>query len=228
MTNVPEQHNEREFIVASNGVGIPMCDMPSAGLMSKWFSKPEPPKFAVESRRIIRVESEQIPKRILKHFRAQQEKVAPLRYKTNFYATVPTIGPLAISVMSMVTPSGQNAFFSVRTVVRDDGKLIDGGFHGFCSYLSDDDALVTMSNARLPKPREGVDRVIMNTDDPEAIVREHRLRMREYDIVPLEAAQVVDHVRRQNELDLAEYLERELLRPASTGEIARVRDRSRR
>ena len=205
-----------------------MCHMPTAGLFSKLLRKPAAPTFAVESRRIIRVESEQIPRRIMKRFREFQNIVAPLGYKNNFYATVPVIGPLAISMMSMVTSSGQNSFIVVRTVERRDGELIDGGYHGFCSFLAEDDLLMTVSPAQLPKPRDGVDRLVMNDENPETIVREHRIRMRDYDIVATDPAEVVEHIRRQNELDLRDYMERDLLRVATTGEVARIREKAKR
>ena len=217
---------EREYVVACDGVSIPMCDMRTPGFLAKFFSKNPAPKFAAESRRIIRVESEQVPRRILKHFKELQGKVAPLSYKHNFHATIPVVGPLAISMMSMVTASGQNSFFAVRSVIRSEGKLIDKGFHGFCSFLEDEDLLITMSNAQLPRAREGVDRLIISNDNPEAIVREHRIRMREYKIVPTEPADVVERIRLQNSLDLDDYLERGLLRYASVGELARIRQKS--
>ncbi|NND98699.1 MAG: hypothetical protein HKN47_15370 [Pirellulaceae bacterium] len=228
MSEAHEEYTEREFIVATDGKSIPMCDMAPPGLLARLLGKSPPSPFAVEAARIIRVESEQVPKRILNHFREVKTKVGSLRYKRNYYATVPTIGPLAMATMSMTTSSGLSSFFAVRTVLRRDGKLIDSGFHGFCSFLAGDDILITMTQARLPRPREGVDRVMLKTEDPEVIVREHRKRMREYEIVPTEAADVVDLTRRQNELDLEEYFEQGLLRLASTGEVSRIRDQAKR
>lgn len=217
---------QREYVVACDGTSIPMCEMPPAGMFSKFLKKSPAPRFAAESRRIIRVESEQVPKRILKHFKELQAEVVPLRYKHNFHATIPVVGPLAISMMSMVTPSGQNSFFAVRAVVRSEGKLEDYGFHGFCSFLEDDDMLVTISSAQLPRARDGIDRQIMNEQKPELIAREHRRRMREYNIVPTDPADVVEKIRRQNSLDLDEYIQRDLLRTATSGEITRIRQKS--
>ncbi|MGB7348017.1 MAG: hypothetical protein WBD20_27580 [Pirellulaceae bacterium] len=218
-----DNDDERELMLCDDGVSIPMHDMVPVGLLGKFLRKTAPSPIAIESRRIIRVESEQVPKRILKHFRDLQKDVGYLKYQSGFLATTPAIGPIAVAMMSMTTPSGQNSFFAVRAVVRKDGELIDTGYHGFCSFLAGDDFLVTMSTARLPKAREGVDRVMMPNDDPESLVREHRKRMRQYTIVPTEADDVVEQFRRQNLLDVSEYLERGLIRPATTGEISRIR-----
>ena len=147
----------------------------------------------------------------------------PLGYQHNFYASVPAVGPIAIGFLALSTSSGQNHFFAVRTATKRGAKIVETGFIGFCSLLGDDDALITQSPARLPKPRVGVDREILKIDDPELILREHRKRMRDYDIKPVEASDLVNRIRRQNELDCDEYLKQGLLRPATQGQISAIR-----
>lgn len=218
-----QDSDERELMLCDDGVSIPMHDMAPSGLLSKWRRKTAPSPFAIESRRIVRVESEQVPKRIWKHFAGLQKELKHLKYLPNFLATTPAIGPIAIAMMSMSTPSGQNSFFAVRTVLRSDGQLIDGGYHGFVSFLSNDHLLLTMTTARLPKPRQGVDRLMLEDENPEKLIREHRKRMREHVIDPTEPDDVVERTRQHNLLDVREYLDRGLIRPAIPGEVSRIR-----
>jgi hypothetical protein len=224
-TTLGNGNDERELMVCDDGVSIPMHDMAPVGLMGKFLRKPKsvPSAFAIESRRIVRVEAEQVPKRIAKHFKKLQKEVAHLSYEPNFFAATPAVGPVAVSLMSMTSPSGQNSFFAVQSVVRSEGELIDAGYHGFCSFLAKERFLVTMTNAKLPKARDGVDRLMMDVDKPETLVREHRKRMRDHIIDPVEPEQIVDLLREQNRRDVTDYLGRGLIRPATTGEISRIR-----
>ena len=225
MGDKDDNSEERELMVCDDGVSIPMHDMAPAGLLGKLLRKPKgvPSPFALESRRIMRVDAEQVPKRIAKNFKALQKEVGHLSYEPNFFAMTPAIGPIAVSMMSMATPSGQNSFFAVQTVVRSDGELIDSGYHGFCSFLPKEGLLVTMTTARLPKARAEVDRLMMDVEKPELLVREHRKRMRDHIIDPVEPEQIVDLLREHNRRDVTEYLSRGLIRPATTGEISRIR-----
>ncbi|QDT13541.1 hypothetical protein [Planctomycetes bacterium K23_9] len=230
MGDTHDSGDERELMLCDDGVSIPMHDMAPTGLLGKFLRKPKtiPSPFALESRRIVRVEAEQVPKRIAKHFKGLQKEVGRLTYEPNFYAMTPAIGPIAASMMSMSTPSGQNSFFAVQTIVRTDGKLVDTGYHGFCSFLADHKLLITMTNASLPKARDGVDRLMLDSEDPEAMIREHRKRMRDHIIDPVEPEKLVDLIRDQNCRDVAEYLNRGLIRPATTGEISRIRAKAKR
>ena len=218
----------RELIVATDGVSIPVFGMAPTGLLSKFLRKPVAPTFAVESRRIIRVESEQMPKRILKHFKTLQNPISKLSFKHNFFATIPVIGPLGIGMMSMVTPSGLSCFLAVRTVVRKDGELVDAGHYGFYSYLDAGQALVTLTPNQLSKPRPGIHLQIAKNTDPEAMLREHRKRMREYKVDPVDASDVVEFVRHHNWLDVNDGIERDVLRGATNGQISRIRGKSKR
>ncbi len=218
-----DNDDERELMLCDDGVSIPMHDIAPKGLLGKFRRKAAPSPFAIESRRIIRVETEQVPKRILKDFKSLQKSLAELKFQPGFLATTPAIGPIAVALLSMSSPSGQNSFFAVRTVVRSDGELIDRGYHGFCSFLTNDELLVTMSKAQLPKPREAVDRLMMDTDNPETLIREHRKRMRDHTIEPTEVDDVVEKIRQHNLRDVADLLQRGLIRPATTGEISRIR-----
>jgi hypothetical protein len=220
-----DNNDERQLMLCDDGVSIPMHDMAATGLLGKFLRKPKnvPSPFALESRRIVRVDAEQVPKRVAKHFKELHKEVAQLSYGPNFFAMTPAIGPIAVSMMSMTSPSGQNSFFAVQTVVRCEGELIDAGYHGFCSFLPQDELLVTMTNARLPKARDGVDRLMMDAVKPEALVREHRKRMRDYIIDPVQPEQIIDLLRNQNRKDVTDYLGRGLIRAATTGEISRIR-----
>ena len=217
-----EDRTAREFIVAADGVSIPMFDMAPPGLFGGFKKSPQP-TFAVESKRLMRVESAQLQERILTPLREIRAALKPLGYQHNFYGSLPAVGAVAIGILAMSTKSGQNYFFAVRTATRRDNKVVQTGFIGFGSLLGDDDSLLTLSPVRLPKPREGVDREILRSEDPEHLLREHRKRMREYTIQPLEATELVNRIRRQNELDCNEYLEQGLLRKASPGQIAAIR-----
>ena len=218
----------RELLVPCDGVSIPVFGMAPVGLFSKLMRKSVSPTFAVESRRIIRVESEQVPKRIFKHFKVLQKSMTRLSFHPNFFATIPAIGPLAIAMMSMITPSGKSCFLAVRTVIRKEGELVDSGHHGYYSYLDSGEAMVTLSPCQLPKPRAGIHQVILKEEDPEAMLREHRKRMREFKVEPVDAADVVEFVRHHNWLDVNDCVERELIRAANTGEISRIRGKSKR
>lgn len=228
MTSEDDEKLLRELIVASDGSSIPIFGMAPTGLLSKFLRKPTTPTFAVESRRIIRVESEQMPKRILKHFKKLQNPLTQLSFTHNFFATIPVIGPLGIGMMSMVTPSGLSCFLAVQTVIRKEGKLIDSGHYGFYSYMNADEALVTASPNQLPKPRPGIHQQILKDADPEQMLREHRKRMRDFKVKTVEASDVVELVRHHNKLDVNDCIERDLLRAATNGEISRIRGKSKR
>ena len=101
----------RELLVACDGVSIPVFGMAPVGLFSKLLRKSVAPTFAVESRRIIRVQSEQVPKRLLKNFKTLQGTMKRLSFHHNFFGTIPAIGPIAVGMMSMITRSGQKLLF---------------------------------------------------------------------------------------------------------------------
>ena len=225
--------DERELFVATDIRSIPagelrpMCDSLFAWLFAivvfKIFRVKPPVEFATENRRMVRIEGEQVPKRIMRYFKELEEKVEELGFHHNYYATVPAIGPIGVALMTMSSEDGRCHFFAVRAAIKVDTEIMEDGHFGFGSQLPNDGSLTTISKAKLPKPREGVLRVMINTDKPYDLLKEHRKRMRDAPVVVTHASELVEHARRQNLLECEDLLKRGVIRPATPPEIHRIR-----
>ncbi len=227
------ENNERELFVASDIQSIPAFELrPMCNSLFEWLvalvlfkiCRMKPPiEFATETRRMVRIEGEQVPKRVMNYFDELRPKLEELGYHMNYYATVPAIGPIAIALMTMSSQDGKCHFFAVRAVVKMNDQIMEDGHFGFGSQLPHDGSLTTISKTKLPKPREGVDRVMIDTDEPEVLLREHRKRMRDQPVINTPATELVAHARRQNLLECEDLLARRVIRPATPGEIHRIR-----
>ncbi len=144
-------------------------------------------------------------------------------YRLNYYATVPAIGPIAIALMTMSSDSGKCHFFAVRAVIKMNDQIMEDGHIGFGSQLPGDGSLTTISKTKLPKPRPGVERLMIDTDDPGVLLREHIKRMKDFPVITMSASDLVEHARRQNLLECEDLLKRRVIRPATTVEIQRIR-----
>ena len=227
------EDKERELFVASDLQSIPMFEsLPMLGL-GQWLSaivlykllRVKPPiEFATESRRMMRVDAEQVPKRVMNSFSELRATVEQMGYRLNYYATVPSIGPVVISMMTMSSESGKSHFFAIREVIKtSDNQVVDDGYFGFASKLPDDGSLETISKARLPGPRAGVKRLMISTDSPDQLHREHNKRVKANDVTRVPASEWVDYARKQNLLNVEDFLRRGVIRPATQGEIHRIR-----
>ncbi len=226
--------NERELFVASDIQSIPVFELrPMCSNVVEWLMaivlfkvcrlKP-PVEFATETRRMVRIEAEQVPKRVMKYFDELRPKLEEMGFHVNYYATVPAIGPIAIALMTMSSESGKCHFFAVRAAIKTaNNQVMEDGHFGFGSQLPNDGSLLTISKAKLPKPRPGVERMMINTSDPAVLLREHRNRMKDQPVINTPASELVEHARRQNLLECEDLLARRVIRPATPGEIQRIR-----
>lgn len=225
--------NDRELFVASDIQYIPASELrPMCGSLFEWlfaivvfkvFRVKPPVEFATETRRMVRIESEQVPKRIMHYFDELRPKVEKYEFHMNYYATVPAIGPIAIALMTMSSEDGRCHFFAVRAVIKMNNQIMEDGHFGFGSKLPHDGSLTTISKAKLPKPRAGLDRVMINTDNPKVLLDEHHKRMRNQPITVVHASELIEHARRENLLECEDLLERHVIRPATPAEIHRIK-----
>lgn len=234
MSTRTEAENERELFVAGdlNFIPVmelrPLCDgvvqWLTAIAMFKVFRTKSPAFFATETRRLVRIEGEQVPKRIMKYFDSLRPKLERMDYFLNYYATVPAIGPIALALMTMSTRgNGKSHFFVLRAVVKAEGKLNDDGHMGFVSSLANDGSLLTISKTTLPNPRVGVNRKMVPTDDPQKLYSAHRKRIRDAPVVEVAAENLIEVARHQNLLECEDFIKRRVIRPATSGEIAKIR-----
>ena len=229
----PTGKNDRELFVASDIQSIPMFELrPMCSNFVEWlmaivifkvFRAKPPIQFATETRRMMRIESEQVPKRVMKYFDQLRPKLEQLGYRLNYFATVPAIGPIAIALMTMSSESGKCHFFAVRAVIKANDQIMEDGHFGFGSQLPNDGSLTTISKTKLPKPRPGVERLMVATNDPEVLLREHRKRMKDFAVIETSATDLVEHARKQNLLECEDLLARRVIRPATQVEIQKIR-----
>jgi hypothetical protein len=123
----------------------------------------------------------------------------------------------------MSSEDGRCHFYCVRAAIKANQGIMEDGHFGFGSQLPHDGSLTTISRAKLPKPREGVDRLMIRTHDPEVLLREHQRRMRDRPVIAMHASELIDHARRQNLLECEDLLARRVIRPATPAEIHRIR-----
>ncbi|TWU04446.1 hypothetical protein [Stieleria varia] len=208
----------------------PMCsnvfEWLVAGVLFKLFRMPAPLQFATESRRLLSVNAEQVPKRLMNYFDGLRPQAEPLGYQINHYATIPAVGPIAIALMTMSEPAGQSCFYAVRVALKVNDSITDDGHFGFNSCLADDELLSTITYAKLPKPRPGMDRKIIKTTDVNALHKEHRNRMMGKRITPVHPSQWFAIAEKHNRLETDDLLQRRVTRLATPGEVARIRSQT--
>ncbi len=229
--------DERELFVTTDLRGIPamelrpMCKGFSDWLMTvltfKLLRMKSEPAFAYESRRLVKVEAEQVSKRIMKRFNELASEATLLGFVPNYYASLPAVGPIAAAVMTMSRKDGRVHFFAVQVAARTDGQINDDGHFGFLSYRPDQSSLVTICSARLPRPRRKVDRLVVRNDDPAEVLRLHRKRIRNLEILPIEPEELFEQAAKEKRIEADDLLGRRIIRPATQGEITRIRQQSR-
>ena len=181
------------------------------------------PAYAIELRRMIKGEAKHIPKRILRHFDALKAKLEPLNFAPGFYANVPALGPYSAAVMAMSRQDGEIHMIASQIVTQDHELIKDEGYFGFTTWLSDENLVVTVSLANLPRPREGVDRIIVDSDDPTVLLKKHRQRLRKLEIQPVAASNLFQRVEDENRRQTDDLLRRRVIRPATPAEVTRIR-----
>ena len=141
------------------------------------------PTYAVELRRMTK--ARHIPKRMQKHLDDRRAQLESLNFAVSFYATLPAIGPYSWVTMGMSRRDGDLHFLATQIATKVDGQIQDEGYFCFVSWLSDETSIVTMSPALLPRPSDGVDRVIVGSEDSAVVLKKHRERLRKKEILPV-------------------------------------------
>ena len=183
--------------------------------------------FACESRRLVRVEPEQVSKRVMKRFNELRPDVEALGLKPNYYASIPAIGKIAVAVMTMSRVDGQVHFFAVQVALQTDDGINDDGHFGFSSHTTDGGLIVTTSPARLPRPRRGVDRLVTATCEPAEVYEKHRRRVRGKPIRAITPDDLFAAAGQETRREADDLQRRRIIRPATPAEIGRIRTQSR-
>jgi hypothetical protein len=122
---------------------------------------------------------------------------------------------------------GKVHFFAVRVALQSEDQINDDGHFGFGSSLSDGGSIVTVSPAKLPKPRRGIDRLTVASNDPIAVLEKHRGRIRAAAIQAIEPNHLFEHAEKETRLEADDLLARRIIRPATAAEVGRIRIESR-
>ncbi|MCG8650706.1 MAG: hypothetical protein MI861_12790 [Pirellulales bacterium] len=228
---------ERELFVTTDIRSIPTMELrPMCRNFSEWLiaifafkilrAKTEP-EFASESRRLVQIEAEHVPKRLMKRFAELAPQVQALGFLPNYYASLPAIGPIAAAVMTMSRREGQVHFFATQVALKTAGEINDDGHFGFGSRLTDDSSVLTVSPAKLPGARPGIDRRIVRSQDPAEVLQVHRDRIRNAAIKSIAPEELFDYAQREARLEADDLQRRRIIRPATAGEISRIKTGSR-
>lgn len=229
--------DDRELFVTTDIGAIPVSELlPMCGGVTQWlaaviafkiFRSRSAVTFACESRRLVRVEPKQISRRIMKHFDELRPRISDLGFQMNYYASMPAIGKIAAAVMTMSRMDGKIHFFSVRVALQTDDQVDDDGHFGFGSSLSDGGSILTVSPAKLPRPRRGIDRLIVASEDPITVLEKHRGRIRDVAIRAVAPHDLFEHAANETRMEADDLLDRRIIRPATPAEIGRIRIESR-
>ena len=87
--------------------------------------------------------------------------------------------------------------------------------------------MATLSPAKLPHARRGFDRQIVHSDDPEAVLRRHRTRIRDMAEKLVAPNHLFEYAEREMRMEAEDLLSRRIIRPATASEISRIRSSSR-
>jgi hypothetical protein len=229
--------DDRELFVTTDIRSIPVRELlPMCGGVVQWltavlafkiFRAKSDVTFACESRRLVRVEPEQISRRIMRHFDELRPRIADLGFHLNYYASMPAIGRIAAAVMTMSRADGKIHFFAVRVALQTDNQVNDDGHFGFGSPVSGGGSLVTVSPAKLPTARHGINRLIVGSHDPITVLETHRGRIRDVAIRSVSPRDLFEHAEQETRLEADDLLARRIIRPATAAEVGRIRVESR-
>ena len=230
--------SDRQLFVTTDLRSIPAMELrPMCGSFGKWLGTvisfkllraTSEPTFAFESRRLVRVEAEQVPKRIMKRFHEFKSQLDLLGFLPNYFASLPAIGQIAAAVMTMSRPDGYIDFYANQVVVRSEGEITDDGHFGFRSRLTDETLISTVSRARLPGAPKGFQRVMVASEDPAEVLRVHRKRIRDAGLIAVPPQELIEHARKETRIEAEDLLRRRIIRPATQREISRIRNLARR
>ena len=229
--------DDRELFVTTDIRSIPIRELlPMCGGVTQWltavlafklFRAKSEVTFACESRRLVRIDAEQVPRRIMKHFDEIRPRIADLGFHLNYYASMPAIGRIAAAVMAMSRGDGKIHFFAVRVALQTESQVSDDGHFGFVSPVADGGSLVTVSPAKLPRARRGISRLMVGSHDPVTVLEKHRARIRDVAIGAVSPSEFFAHAQNETRMEADDLLARRIIRPATAAEIGRIRVESR-
>lgn len=225
--------DDRELFVTNDFRSIPVAEMrPMLGSISEWLSavlihkilrtKPKI-QYVIEACRLVKGDAENVPKRMMKQFAAIRTQLELLNFGPSFFAAIPAIGPVSHAIMAMSRPDGQIHCFASHVVSKIDGRIEDESLLGFTTWRSDQTSIVTMSPTKLARPGDGVDQLIVSSDDPEVILKKHRNRIRKLDFLPILPADLFAHAESEQVRQTQDFLRRRVIRLATPAEVTRIR-----
>ena len=191
----------------------------------KLLRKRTQPAFAIEIGRWIRGDSRQVSKRILKRFEELRAKMSRLGFAPAFFATIPAIGPHSAAVMGMSRRDGSIHLLAHGSTSQSAEGVADTGHFEFLSWLTDEPTVVTCSQVCLPKPRAGIDQWITTSHDPEKVLKKHRERLRRRPFQAVASQDLFEKVSEENQAAVKDLANRNVIRLASSAEVARIRSR---
>lgn len=229
-------NDERELFVANDYQTIPAGELrailPS---FAEWLSivarrklgsVGSSPQHVSELKRWVKGDRRQISKRILKSFESLRDSLSHLAFSPTFYATVPAVGPLTQGIMGMSRSDGTLHVIAHQAVAQVGGKVVDTGHFRFISWLEDETPVITVSRMHAPSPRQGVDQVIVMSDDIETVLKKHRQRARSDELKTVPPSDLFEHAEAENHLTIEDLVQRGVLRLATPGEVARIRNQA--
>lgn len=224
--------DDRELFVTTDIRSIPMMELRSMCSFPDWlmaivagkiFRANAEAIFACESRRLVKVDADQISRRVMKRFGELRPQIEDLGFVPNYYASLPAIGPIAAAMMTMSRPDGRIHFFAVQVALKTNDQVSDDGHFGYGTHLPGGGSILTLSPAKLPKPRRGIDRAILSSDDPLTVLKKHRERIRDVEIQAVAPREMFAFAERETRLEAEDLLRRKIIRPANAAEVGRIR-----
>jgi hypothetical protein len=227
----------RELFVLSDLRSIPAAELrPMCGGMSQWISallrykllrSKWAPAHAVELRRMARVDTDHVPKRIGKPFDAIQQRLRKLGFAVSYYATIPALGPYSSAIMGMSQEDGEIHFCAYQVARKTAGGVADEGHFGFFTWLRDQRCLATLSAVNVPRLSPQIDLLIDRSDDPATVLKSHRNRLLKVNPQAVSAAELFEKVESDYRCQIDDLQRRRVIRGASPAEVARIRNEMR-
>jgi hypothetical protein len=214
---------DRELFVIHDFATIPAAELrPMTGSFSQWH-RPIYPTHVAELKRWVKGDSEHISKRIMRRFDELRGALERLTFFPAFYANIPCVGPCAQAVMGMSRRDGTLHAMAFQSTAQVDRKMVDEGYFGFTSWLTDGTSVVTFGRVLLPTARAPVNQLVIASDDIELVLKKHRERVR-LDIQTVAPHELFDRAEADNRLTIEDLVKRNVIRLATPGEVARIRN----
>jgi len=227
----------RELYITSDFRSIPAGELRAlCGGFPQWVSavfrykllrSSSTPAYALELRRFTQVEAANVTKRLLKHFAATEKKLAKHNFSRSFYANIPALGPHSSAVMGMSQEEGEIHFCALQVARKISDSVVDESHFGFFTWLRDGVCLATLSPLSLPRLDPEIDLVIDRSDDPAAVLKTHRNRLLKINPQPVTLAELFEKVEAGFRRQIDDLIRRQVIRPASAAEVARIRNEMR-